>query len=559
MSRVLGLSGHYHDAAAALVVDGALLAFAQEERFSRVKHDPATPVRAARWCLAHAGLRPEDLDAVAWHEKPLLKLERVMRSVADGFPRTARLFADAGRSLLGDKLWVGAHLAGELGVDPARVCYSAHHLSHAAAAFYTSPFDRAAILCVDGVGELATTSWWRGEGTRLDGLAELVFPHSLGLFYSAATAFLGFEVNDGEYKLMGLAPFGEPRFVEEVGRLVPAGPDGVFELDLSAFRFHERPDRMWSDRWVRLFGPPRLPGAPLTPRDEDLAASVQVVLEDRLLALARALHARTGERHLCLAGGVALNAVANGRLCREGPFEAVWVPPAAGDAGGALGAALVVAGVRAPLSHAAWGAGLDEARVGRFLGELGLAPRRLDPPELVEALADRLVAGEAWGWAQGRFELGPRALGQRSILADPRDPAARDRLNLGVKHREPFRPFAPSVLAAAGPAHFELPPAAAPLLPFMTCTVRATSEALPAATHVDGTARVQLVDPGVLPLYGALLEAVGRRTGVPALVNTSFNLAGEPIVASAADAVATLRRSGLDGVVVGPWLVERPR
>lgn len=558
MSAVLGLSGHYHDAAAALVVDGELVAFAQEERFSRLKHDPGTPVRAARWCLAHAGLAPGEVEVVAWHEKPLLKLERVLRQVADGFPRTAPLFADAARSFLGNKLWVGAHLAGELGVDPARIRYSAHHLSHAAAAFLASPFERAAVLCVDGVGELATTSLWRGEGTRLEPLAELPFPHSLGLWYSTATAFLGFEVNDGEYKLMGLAPYGQPRFREQVERMVRPAADGAFELDLDWFRFHEDPRRMWSERWVSAFGPPRDPREPPGEVHRDLAASVQLVLEERLLALVRALHARTGEANLCIGGGVALNATANGRICREGPFARVFVPPAAGDAGGALGAALLCAGVRARLRHAAWGQALDEARVGQFLADLGVPHRRLDPPELVEHAAERLAAGEAWGWVQGRFELGPRALGQRSILADPRDPAARDRLNRRIKHREPFRPFAPSVLATAAPAHFALPEPAAPLLPFMTCTVRATSGALPAATHVDGTARIQVVDPEVLPLFGALLEAFGRRTGVPALLNTSFNLAGEPIVASAADALATLRRSGLDGVVLGPFVVPRP-
>lgn len=556
--RVLGLSGHYHDAAAALVVDGRLRAFAQEERFSRIKQDPATPVRAARWCLAEAGLSPADLDLVVWHEKPLLKLERVLLSVLDGWPRTGPLFRDAMVSLLGNKLWVRAHLVDALGIPPGRVHFSAHHASHAAAAFLASPFDEAAVLCIDGVGEHATTSLWRGRGGALEPLGEIHFPHSVGLLYSTFTAFLGFEVNEGEYKVMGLAPFGQPRYRAEVERLVRVSADGSFELDLDHFAFPHAPDRSWSPRFEAVFGPPRDPRAPLEERHRDLAASLQAVTEDLVLGLARHAHARTGCDALCLAGGVALNAVANGRLAREGPFARLFVQPAAGDAGTALGAALYAAGAHDPLRHVAWGPGIDVDATRRFLDDAGI-PWTDVGDRLCDVVADRLAAGQVLGWMQGRFELGPRALGQRSILADPRDAAARERVNARIKFREAFRPFAPSVLAEAAPDLFELPSAAADLTPFMICTVRARDGRVPATVHVDGTARVQTVDRAVLPVYGELLAAVGRRTGVPCVLNTSFNLAGEPIVGDVADGWATLVRSGLDAVVVGPCLVERPR
>ncbi|MFN7145355.1 MAG: carbamoyltransferase [Myxococcota bacterium] len=551
--RVLGLSGTFHDAAAALVVDGRLVAFAQEERFSRRKNDASLPMRAAAFCLRQGGLTAADLDLVAWHEKPLLKLERVLLTSLRTWPLAPTAFRRAMVSMFGDKMWIRHHLVRDLGVDPRRVVFAEHHASHATAALRCSPFPDAAVLCVDGVGEWATTSTWDAERP----LDELHFPHSLGLLYSVFTAFLGFEVNEGEYKVMGLAAFGEPRYREALDKVVERQADGSFALRMEHFRFHRDPDRSWEPSFEALFGAPRAPGEPVEQRHKDIAASVQALTEEILLDLATRLHARTGKRHLCLGGGVALNCVAVGRILREGPFDDVFVMPAPGDAGSALGAALLAAGgPQVTLEHAAWGAALDPDEVRRVLVDGGIAHREVADPA-VEA-AERLARGEVIGWMQGRFELGPRALGQRSILANPRDPATKERLNRKVKHREPFRPFAPSVLAEASADHFVLPRGGAWTRRFMTSTVPAKDPAaLAAALHVDGTARVQEVHADAQPLYARLLGEVGRRTGVPAVVNTSFNLAGEPMVASLADGWSTFLRTDLDALVVGPYVVER--
>jgi len=560
--RVLGLSGHFHDAAAALVVDGALVAAAQEERFSRRKHDPSTPLRAAAFCLAHAGLRAEDLDAVVWFEKPLLKLERVLLTSLATWPRGATSFRRAAVSMFGDRIWVRNELTRRLGVRPERVQFAAHHASHAAGAFGCSPFSEAAVLCVDGVGEWATTSLWRGRPGALEPLGELHFPHSLGLLYSVFTAFLGFEVNEGEYKVMGLAAHGQPTRRAEVDRLLQPTADGGFALDMRYFQFDRHPETAWSPAFEALFGPPRRPGAPVEPVHADIAASIQQRTEEALLDLARAAHARTGARHLCLAGGVALNAVAVGRLIAEGPFADVFVLPPAGDAGSAIGAALLGAGLPAVgLPTVALGEGIDIDAARTFFKDGGVPFQDCGEDGIAAAVAERLARGEVVGWMQGRFEMGPRALGQRSILAAATDPAMKDRLNAKVKFRESFRPFAPSVLVGHSPALFALPAAGAHTRRFMTSTVAArgglAGSPIPAALHVDGTARVQEVDPAVLPLYGALLAEVGARTGQPCVVNTSFNLAGEPIVASPADGWATFLRSGIDALAVGPLLITR--
>lgn len=556
--RVLGLSGTFHDAAAALLVDGELVAFAQEERFSRRKNDPGMPLRAVAFCLRRAGLTAADLDLVAWHEKPLLKLERILLTSLRTWPRGMTAFRRAMVSQFGDKLWMRHHLVHQLGVAPERVVFSDHHRSHAAAALCTSPFppEEAAVLCVDGVGEWATTSLWSGH----EPLAELHFPHSIGLLYSVFTAFLGFEVNEGEYKVMGLAAFGRPTYRESFERLVRRQPDGAFELEMRYFRFHRDPERSWEPELEQLFGPARPPGGPLEERHRDIAASLQQLTEELLLDLGRGLHERTGRTRLCLGGGVALNCVAVSRLLRDGPFQDVWVLPAAGDAGSALGAALVAAGLpRIPLRHAAWGEDLDPAGVAGFLRDGGIAHRELADPAV--EVAERLARGEVVGWMQGRFEMGPRALGQRSILADGRAKETKDRLNQKVKHRETFRPFAPSLLAERAAELLELPArGGAEARRFMTMTVPVRQpEAIPSAVHVDGTARVQEVHAEEQPLYARLLREVGERTGVPAVINTSFNLAGEPIVASVADGWSTFLRTDIDALVVGNFLVERPR
>ena len=556
--RVLGLSAYFHDAAAALVVDGRLVASASEERFSRRKHDASMPLRSAAFCLRHAGLTAADLDAVVWYEKPLLKFERVLLTSLSTFPRGAATFRRAMISMVGDKLWVKGHLVRDLGVEPGRVQFATHHGSHAASAFCASPFEEAAVLCVDGVGEWATTSFWKGEGSSLVPLGELEFPHSIGLLYSVFTAFLGFEVNEGEYKLMGLGAFGEPRYFEEVARCVRRQADGSFELDMDLFSFHHEPDSSWTRAFTDRFGAPRAPEDPIEQRHKDLAASVQLLTEELLLALCAQLHARTGARHLCLAGGVALNAVAVGRIIREGPFEDVFVQPAAGDSGGAIGAAWLGAGLpRDPMRHAAWGADLDVDATRQFLRDGGISFQEAGEEGIVDEVARRLLEGEVVGWMQGRFEVGPRALGQRSILADPRFVETKDRLNQRVKFREPFRPFAPAVLAEASADLFELPAGGAWTRRFMTSTVSAKDDRIPAALHVDGTARVQEVHMEDTPLFARLLTRFGEGSGIPCLVNTSFNLAGEPMVATAADGWATFLRSGMDALAIGPFLVTR--
>lgn len=556
MAAYLGLSAYFHDAAAALVVDGELVAFAQEERFSRTKHDPSLPLLAAKFCLDRAGLTPHDLEAVVWHEKPILKFERVLFTSLRTFPRSVRAFRKAMVSMMGDKMWVRGHLVGALDIEQDKVQFSLHHASHAASAFYCSPFERAAVLTIDGVGEWATTTTWTADGAGLKPLQEVRFPHSLGLLYSVFTAFLGFRVNNGEYKVMGLAAYGEPTLVEQVRKVIRLHEDGSFELDLDYFHFHSTPDRGWSPKFEELFGPARAPDGPLEQRHKDIAASAQAVLEEAVMALARNLHQKTGERYLCMAGGVALNSVAIGRLIAEGPFDDVFVQPAAGDAGGALGAALLAAGgARVPLHSAAWGADLDPAQVRAWLDQQGAT--YAEPADIAVATAERLVQGEVVGWMQGRFEMGPRALGQRSILADPRVPGAKDRLNKKVKFREPFRPFAPSVKAEFSPELFDLPSGGAWTRRFMTSVVPARDDRVPSALHVDNTARIQEVHADATPLYAHLLDEVGARTGVPCVVNTSFNLAGEPMVNSVADGFGTFMRCDMDALAVGPFLVKR--
>lgn len=577
---VLGISAHYHDSAAALVVDGVPVCAIQEERLSRRKNDAAFPLAAVEWCLAEAGLEPADLDAVVFYEKPMLKLERILVTALRAFPRSWRSFPRAMKNTLGEKAWVKGIIASRLGVPARKVLFTEHHQSHAAAAFLTAPTREAAILTADGVGEWATLSM--GRGTRgADGscgielLRELRFPHSLGLLYSAFTAFLGFEVNEGEYKVMGLASYGRPRFEEQVRAMIRRTDDDAFALDLSFFDFHVSAERAYSSRFVEMFGPPRTPHEavdPATPegaRWADLAASVQRVLEDLLVELTRALRRETGLRDLCLGGGVALNGCANARILRESGFERVFVPPAPGDAGCALGAALYADRVhfrgpdRTVPDHAFWGCAVDPLELERVAREDGLRTELAsDDAALLERVSGELAAGRIVGWMDGRSELGPRALGNRSILAAPDRADTRDRLNREVKYREEFRPFAPAVPAAVADRYFDLPPGGARLCRFMSGVFPVRPEwrgRLAAVTHVDGTARVQAIDPLTSPRFHALLVAFGRRTGVPVLLNTSFNLSGEPIVNRAVEGYSTFRRSGIELLVAGRCVVTKER
>lgn len=552
--RIAGISAFYHDAACCLLAGGRLIAAAQEERFSRLKHDPRLPVEAFRFCLAAGGLGISDLDAVAYYESPVAKLSRQIWSGV----------AEEAAGVLGglDPRLPELAIRERLGWDGPLLLFD-HHRSHAASAFYFSGFEEAAILTVDGVGEWATTTYGRGSGAAIERFAEVAFPHSLGLLYSTLTSFLGFRVNDGESKVMGLAPYGRPCLADRLGSLVASGPGGAYTLDLAYFDFVSG-RRMDSDALAELLGGPRrTPGEAITPFHCDVAASLQAVLETVLLEKVRWLHGRAGAADLAMAGGVALNCVANGRIRREGPFARLFVQPAAGDAGGCLGAAALAhreltgeRPARPALADVRLGPRFAAGEVAALLAATGLpaADFRGREPELVAAVAERLARGEVVAWFRGAMEMGPRALGARSLLADPRHPGMRERLNRLVKRREGFRPFAPSVLAERAGEHFDLDHAS----PFMLETCRVVSPlALPAVTHVDGSARPQTVSAEVDPRFAALLAAFERRTGCPLLLNTSLNLAGEPIVCTPAEALSLLGRAPIDALALEDFVIER--
>jgi carbamoyltransferase len=569
--KILGISAHYHDSAAALVVDGVPVCAVQEERLSRRKNDAAFPLAAIEWCLERGGVEPAALDAVVFYERPMLKFDRILTCALRAFPQSWRSFPHAMRSSLGEKVWVRGIISSYLDVPAKKILFTRHHQSHAAAAFLTAPTRRAAILTTDGVGEWATLTVGRGE-RRDDGsaaitlLREIRYPHSLGMLYSTFTAYLGFSVNEDEYKVMGLAAYGRPTMVDKVRRLIRSTSDGAFALDLDYFDFHTTAARSFSSRFVDLFGPPRNRYESIDldtdegQRFADCAASVQRVLEDTLIGIARTLHAETGLSDLCLGGGVALNGVANARVLAEAGFERVFVPPAPGDAGCALGAALYADRIhfrnpdREVPDHPFWGPDVSGTELARVAQEDGQRVDRFDDDALIDGIADDLASGRVVGWMDGALELGPRALGHRSILASPASREMRDRLNRDIKFRDEFRPFAPVVPSPVADRYFELPPGGARLARFMSGVFNVRPEwreRLGAITHVDGTARVQALDREMAPRLYALLEAYGRRTGVPVLLNTSFNLSGEPIVNRAVEGYSTFLRCGIDVLVAG--------
>lgn len=577
---ILGISAHYHDSAAALVEDGVPVCAVQEERLSRRKNDAAFPLAAIEWCLDRAGVQPNELEAVVFYEKPMLKFERILTMALRGFPRSWGSFPRAMKNALGGKLWVKGTIASELGVPGDRILFTEHHQAHAAAAFFGSPARRAAILTADGVGEWATLSLGRGSieddgSASIELLRELRFPHSLGMLYSTFTAYLGFPVNEGEHKVMGLASYGKPAFEEQVRRMVPRTPDGALALDLSYFEFHEGARRSFSDRLVAELGPARDPWEPIDlstaegARYADVASSVQRVLEEILVDLARSLQRETGLEDLCFGGGVALNGCANARILRESGFRNLYVPCAPGDAGCALGAALYADRLhfrrahRAMPDHPYWGPEIDAGELVRLAREDGLELEQLPrEADLIARTVEELAAGRIVGWMQGCTELGPRALGNRSILAAPHEAAMRDTLNRSIKYREEFRPFAPAVPIEHADRFFELPQGGARLGRFMSGVFPVRPEwreRLAAVTHADGTARVQTVERAMAPRFHALLEAYGARTNLPVLLNTSFNLAGEPIVNRAAEGYSTFRRSGVDVLVAENVLVRKRR
>jgi carbamoyltransferase len=588
---MLGISAYYHDSAAALVIDGEVIAAAQEERFTRKKHDPGFPRHALEYCLAEGGLKLGEIDAVVFYEKPFVKFERLLETYLAVAPRGFRQFTAAMPVWLREKLFQKDLLAKELrriddSFDVERLRFSEHHLSHAASAFYPSPFERAAVLTLDGVGEWTTTSASLGHDRHIDIIKELPFPHSLGLLYSAFTYYAGFKVNSGEYKLMGLAPYGEPRFADLIlEHLIDLKADGSFRLNQGYFGYTTGLT-MTNRRFEQLFGaPPRPPEGRLTPFHMDVAASIQFVTEEIVLRLARSLGAETGERNLCLAGGVALNCVANGKLLRDGAFDRIWVQPAAGDAGGAVGAALSAyhlefGHARTPsnsldgMSGSYLGPAFGSPEIEKRLADAGARFTVLDQDRLMDATVDALTAEKAVGWFQGRMEFGPRALGNRSIIADPRNPAMQKTLNLRVKYRESFRPFAPAVLAERVADWFEHQ-GPSPYMLFVAgvrCEHRrAMTEdeegrfgidklnvprsTIPAVTHVDYSARLQTVHADTNPRFHALLSRFNARTGCPVLINTSFNVRGEPIVCTPEDAFRCFMGTEIEALVVGDCLL----
>jgi carbamoyltransferase len=591
-TAILGISALYHDAAAALIIDGEIVAAAQQERFSRKKHDPAFPLDAIHYCLSEGGISPDGLRAVAYYDKPLTTFVRVMKSFVAAGPRSIRTFPRAMTEWANRKLWTSLEIEKgirSLGyVMPEDLFYAEHHMSHAAAAFYPSPFERAAIVTMDGVGEWATSSIGLGRGRRVELLREQRFPDSLGLLYSAFTYHCGFRVNSGEYKLMGLAPYGEPVYVDRIlEELVDLGDDGSMRMDLRYFDYLAG-RKMTNRRFDALFdGPARTPESPITARECDLARSIQEVVERAVIGTARTARSLTDEPNLVLAGGVALNCVANGRLRREGIFDEIWVQPAAGDAGSALGCALwahhqVLEQPRTPV--------VPDAMSGTYLGpafsgdaiarDLEAAERPFvriaDPVARAERIADLLADGQVVGVFQGRMEFGPRALGHRSILADARDPEAQRTLNIRVKQREGFRPFAPAVLSehasewfdVAGPSPYMtfvepvaaarwIEPAPAATGAAITDVVAQVRSQIPAVTHVDRSARLETVDPQTAPAFHRILTAFHERTGCPVLVNTSFNVRGEPIVGTPDDAYRCFMTTDIDALLLEDCLLLR--
>ena len=589
--NILGISAFYHDSAAALIRDGKIVAAAQEERFTRKKHDANFPSNAVKYCLAEAGIHARELDAVAFYDKPISKFNRILQTYFSVAPGGLRSFMMAVPMWLRQKLWIPLEIEEALaacGVEsPTTLYFPEHHESHAASAFYPSPFKSAAILTIDGVGEWATSCIGRGKDNHIEILGDLHFPHSLGLLYSAFTYFTGFRVNSGEYKLMGLAPYGEPKYADLIRKeLIDLREDGSFRLNMKYFGYLDGLT-MTNQRFAELFGgPPRKAESDITQREMDIAASIQKVTEEIVLRMARHVQQLTGEENLCLAGGVALNCVANGRLLREGPFKNIWIQPAAGDAGGAIGAALLVwhlvqnqprqaDGVHDSMQGAFLGPSFEDDEIKAFLDARGYPATKLAPDQWGREIARLIEEENVIGLNQGRMEFGPRALGGRSIIGDARSPKMQSIMNLKIKYRESFRPFAPACLEEKVSEYFELDrPSPYMLLVAQVnrkrCKGMETAKALPlrerinqvrsdipAITHVDYSARVQTVDKANNPRFHDIIKAFEERTGYGVIINTSFNVRGEPIVCTPEDAYRCFMRTEMDYLVLGPYLLDK--
>lgn len=589
---ILGISCFYHDAAAALIKDGKLVAAAEEERFTRVKHDFDFPENAIKFCLHYAGITENDLDYVVFYEKPFHKFERILMTTLQNFPKSWKVFRESMITWLGDKLWVKNIIKDKIGIEGKKILFGEHHLSHAASAFYPSPFEEAAILTVDGVGEWTTATMGIGKGTEIKLFKEIKFPHSLGLLYSAFTAFLGFKVNEGEYKVMGMAPYGHPRYIDKIyDNLIKVASDGSFWINMDYFSYHYSDERTFNSKFEDLFGKPRNPDmhfftsttrfpsyfgekppnykelCGVNEHYADIAASIQRVIEEILLKLVNSLYKETGLKKLCIAGGVGLNSKANGRFLRETPFEEFFIQPSAGDGGGALGAALhVYHGLLGKqrsfiLEHAYWGKEYSESEIEDFLKSNNISYEYFsDWEKLLERVVDDLVDGKVIGLFQGRFEWGPRALGNRSILADPRSEEMKDLVNIKIKFREPFRPFAPVILEEKTDDFFygdniaKQFPARYMLLVLPLNEDKA--ETIGAVNHM-GTGRLQTIRKEWNPRYYQIVKKFGEATGVPVLLNTSFNLRGEPIVNSPANAFNTFSKSGIDVLILENFMIRK--
>ena len=585
--NILGISAFYHDSAACVVKDGRIVSAAQEERFTRKKHDFSFPVNAIDWCMKEAGLEGADLDYVAFYDKPFLKFERILETYLAYAPEGIGSFIKAMPLWIKQKLWMKDLIVSDLDYR-GKIIFPEHHESHAASAFFPSPYQEAAFLTVDGVGEWATASFGVGKDNKIEIMAEIHFPHSLGLLYSAFTYYTGFKVNSGEYKVMGLAPYGEPKYKDLILKeLVDLKEDGSFRLNMKYFGYCAGLT-MTNKRFDKLFGgPPRKPESKLTQRDMDLARSVQDVTEEIVMRMARHVHKKTGLKNLCLAGGVALNCVANGRILREGPFDDIWIQPAAGDAGGALGAALFTwyqyLGNRREASGSKdfqrgsyLGPEFGDDYILRYLEENDIPYTELAPDEVPERIADLIDGQKVVGWFQGRMEFGPRALGSRSILGDARSPKMQETINLKIKFRESFRPFAPTVIAEKAPDYFEIDRES----PYMLlvapvkkdiCTPMSEEEksyfglkklqvarsTIPAVTHVDYSARLQTVNKDDNPLYHRMISTFEKKYGCPVIINTSFNVRGEPIVCTPQDAYLCFMRTNMDYLILGRYLLEK--
>jgi carbamoyltransferase len=559
--NILGISCFYHDSAACLVRDGEIVAAASEERFTRKKHDASYPHNAIRYCLEEGRIKSSDLDHVGFYDKPLLKFERIITSYLANFPRSYFAFMKAVPVWLREKLWTKDLIARELDYK-GEILFAEHHQSHAASAFLVSPFKEAAILTVDGVGEWATASLAAGSGNSIRMLKQINYPHSLGLLYSAFTYYLGFKVNSAEYKVMGLAPYGEPRYYDQImSELIDVHADGGFRLNMEYFAYVYGL-RMTNGHFEKLFeGPPRQPESPLDQRHKDIAASIQKVTEEVMMRLAFSLHTETGFTDLCMAGGVALNCVANGRILKTGPFKNIFIQPAAGDAGGAIGVAkyiyhTLLGNARdSGLRHVYLGPSFSSDEVESFLDETGAKYQRLEREELLRKVASLIADQNVVGWFQGRMEFGPRALGNRSILADARRAENRDRVNLKIKFRESFRPFAPSVLEDHSAEYFALDCPSPYML--LVGQVREDKRVIPSVTHVDGSARIQTVSRETNSMFYDLIAEFYKLTGVPVIINTSFNVRGEPIVCTPQDAFRCFMRTNMDFLVMDHFLLDK--